>query len=325
MLKVQLRSKIAALGSGWEDIEDILTGDFFGALDYLPRRPFLADFLEWVARLNDSAKQPARAGVDWDATEFNFWPMVKIEDEAAEPDVVIVSDRWVLVVEVKLDSGLGRNQPWREYCVGREIARERGLPEDSVFYLLVARQRLDVAHPFVSPNHPGRSELIARTSYLLWHQVVALVARWLKYDVARCPIRPEHHRMLVDLMDALRRRRSIAFSGFAFTNQESVSVPPRSIFCPDRFAGFLRDTKDRPVAAADVSRFLSRFLGFLGASPETLVAAPIFTCPEFPGFLSGSQEVNVPGGPLFSPTAFSGFLTSCPRCDAASIFSIPDH
>ena len=35
VLKVQLRSKIAALGSKWQDIEDILTGDFFGVLDYL--------------------------------------------------------------------------------------------------------------------------------------------------------------------------------------------------------------------------------------------------------------------------------------------------
>ena len=108
MLKAQIRSKIGALGPGWRDIEDILTGDFFGALDYLPRRPFLAGFLEWVARLNETVKQPPREGVDWDGVEFNFWPMVKGEDEAAEPDVVIVSDHWVLVVEVKLDSALGR-------------------------------------------------------------------------------------------------------------------------------------------------------------------------------------------------------------------------
>ena len=318
MLKAQIRSKIGALGPGWRDIEDILTGDFFGALDYLPRRPFLAGFLEWVARLNETVKQPPREGVDWDGVEFNFWPMVKGEDEAAEPDVVIVSDHWVLVVEVKLDSALGRDQPWREYCVGREIARDRGLPKDSVFYLLLARQRLDVAQTFVSPDHPGRSELIAKTSCLLWHQVVALVERWLKYGVARHATRPEHQRMLVDLLDALRRRRSIAFSGFAFINQESVSSLARSIFCPDRFAGFLRDTENRPVLGAHTSRFLSRFVGFLDSSS-------VFTCSVFPGFLSDSREVSVPADSILAPTAFSGFLTSCPKCKAASTFDVAGH
>ena len=32
MLKAQLRSKIGAVGSEWQDFEDILTGDFFGAM-----------------------------------------------------------------------------------------------------------------------------------------------------------------------------------------------------------------------------------------------------------------------------------------------------
>lgn len=39
MLKAQLRSKIYALASEWQEMEDILTGDFFGALDYPPRQP----------------------------------------------------------------------------------------------------------------------------------------------------------------------------------------------------------------------------------------------------------------------------------------------
>lgn len=325
MLKVQLRSKIAALGSKWQDIEDILTGDFFGVLDYLPRRPFLAGFLEWVAKLNESAKQPQREDVNWDTVKFHFWPMVKGKDETAEPDVVIISDRWVLVVEVKLDSDLGHNQPWREFCVGREIARDRGLPEDSVFYLLVARQRLDVAQTFVSPDHPARRELIAKTSCLLWHQVFALAERWLKFGVASYATRPEHMRMLDDLLGALRRRRAIMFSGFGFTNQETVSVLARSIFCPDRFAGFLQDTGSCLTLGADTSRFLSRFVGFLGSSPETTAAASVFTCSEFPGFLSGSQEVCAPDGSLLAPPAFSRFLTTCPRCRAASTFKIADH
>ncbi len=162
MLKAQLRSKIGALGSEWQDIEDILTGDFFGTLDYLPRQPFLRSFIEWIADFNPDATQPPGEAVDWEAIEFIFWPMITGRDESAEPDVVIVSNRWVIVVEVKLDSGLGADQPWREYCVGREIAQDRGLSEDSVFYLLVSRHRLNVADTFAAPHVPDRRELLAK-------------------------------------------------------------------------------------------------------------------------------------------------------------------
>lgn len=48
----------------------------------------------------------------------------------------IVSDKWVLVVEVKLGSGFGDNQPCREDVVGREMAKDRSISEDLVYYLV---------------------------------------------------------------------------------------------------------------------------------------------------------------------------------------------
>lgn len=255
MLKAQLRSKIGVLGSEWQDIEDILTGDFFGALDYLPRQPFLPSFIRWIAEFNADTSQPSCHDVDWDAVEFIFWPMLAGDDESAEPDVVIVSNRWVLVVEVKLDSGLGADQPWREYCVGREIALSRGLSEDSVFYLLVTRHRLNVAGTFASSATQQRHDLLTKTSHLLWHQAVALIERWLKYGPMQSTLGPEQERLLLDLLGALRRRRSIAFSGFAFVNQDAVFVVGDKLFCPERFSGFLRDGYSRRVPdAAEIGR-----------------------------------------------------------------------
>lgn len=145
MLKAQLRSKMFQLTPGWRDIEDILTGDFFGALDYLPRYPFLADFLSRICNRNGGTKPIVLKGVDWDGVEFLFWPFKHAEDESAEPDLVLISNRWVLVIEVKLESRLGHRQPWREYLVGKEIAASRNLSFDSVYYLLardVAQARL---------------------------------------------------------------------------------------------------------------------------------------------------------------------------------------
>ena len=45
MLKTQLHSKLNLSHlRRWQDSEDILTSDFFGVLDYLPRQPYLRDF-----------------------------------------------------------------------------------------------------------------------------------------------------------------------------------------------------------------------------------------------------------------------------------------
>ena len=89
MLKAQLRSKIGALDPKWRKIEDILTGDFFGALDYLPRQPFLREFVEQMAALNPEVAQPPCEGVDWETLESQFWPMIEVENKWVEPDVVL--------------------------------------------------------------------------------------------------------------------------------------------------------------------------------------------------------------------------------------------
>ncbi|MBM4026672.1 MAG: hypothetical protein FJ280_14910, partial [Planctomycetes bacterium] len=146
MLKAQLRSKVFQLDrvlpsklhetvldgpqSTWRDVEDILTSDFFGVLDYLPRKPFLASFVAHVALLNPQVETPAVDGIDWDASYFLFWPRIPMRGENTEPDVVIVTGKWVLVIEVKLDSALGTDQPQREFAVGKILAEDRGLSVD---------------------------------------------------------------------------------------------------------------------------------------------------------------------------------------------------
>ena len=84
MLKTQLSSKLFPLYARWGEVEDILTGDYFGALDYLPRRPFLAEFITHITRLNHGIQLPCMEDVDWDGIEFRFWPMISTKDETAE-------------------------------------------------------------------------------------------------------------------------------------------------------------------------------------------------------------------------------------------------
>lgn len=325
MLKAQLRSKIGLLGSGWQKIEDILTGDFFGALDYLPRQPFLRSFFEWVAVLNQSAIQPPLDGVDWDFVEIMFWPFLSGVDESAEPDLIIISNRWVVVVEVKLDSGLGIEQPWREYCVGKEIAAERGLMDHSVYYWLVTRQQLNVREAISSVAVHQREDLLSKTSHLLWHEAVALVERWLLGRGLDEGLQAEQHRMLSDVLQVLRRRRAIAFSGFAFTNQDDTDSVCEKLFCPDRFEGFLSCKGLPEIFAVSENQFLTRFGGFRSVTRENQpLQSRFFVTVTFYGFLEASPSVEPNIEATIWLDAFSGFLNCCPKCVATRTLNLCD-
>ena len=59
------------------------------------------------ASLNPDVQTPPIDDVDWDSLKLIFWPRIYTDEEKAEPDIVLISNKWILVVEVKLQSGLG--------------------------------------------------------------------------------------------------------------------------------------------------------------------------------------------------------------------------
>jgi len=309
MLKAQLGSKLHAFHPKWRDVEDILTGDFFGALDYLPRKPFLRDFVTLLADLNQTVATPEMHDVDWDAATLLFWPRIVGDSDIAEPDVVIVSNKWVIVIEVKLDSGVGLTQPLREYAAGQTIALEYGLPPSSICYVLLARERLTL-------TGSDAAKLSHVTSYLEWHQVVSLVESWY-----RRPLDPlthsSHRRLLADLLAALRRRRAIAFSGFAFANPAQVKPTAANFFCPPLFSGFLQHARHvSPPGQSAV--FFSPFRGFLHASQPVSPKNTVFLQSPFPGFVRDSLPVRSPAGDPVFLSSFDGFLNRTRPCVSTS-------
>ena len=308
MLKAQLKSKIFQIGPKWRENEDILTGDFFGALDYLPRNPYLYKFISYIASLNPNVQAPSTDGVDWDNTKIRFWPRTFSDEEDTEPDIVIVSNKWILVIEVKLQSTFGDNQPWREYVVGRKIAEEHSIPVDSVYYLVLARKRLNIAPTFKADEIEQLNELAARTHYLKWHEVVSLVELWLRGASAEHALLAEHKRMLTDLFNAMRKRRAIAFSGFAFANIAPTAIAAGSIFCPPRFTGFQYQAPETQPTEETI--FLSScHIGFVTRCPEVcFLERPIFLGNRFDGFIACCTEVNVLDRLVFLGSQFDGFV-----------------
>jgi len=314
VLKTQLRSKLSQLNPNWQDSEDILTGDFFGALDYLPRQPYLRDFLESVERLNERVGRFELERVDWEEVEMLFWPRCPGHDDSTEPDVVLVSNQWVIVVEVKLASGLGQSQPWREYRFGQQIAENRGLPRDAVHYMIVSRARLNGAQVFGELAAHQRVELEPRTLWFRWSEAVAIVDEWLRDGAGERHAAKNEARMLNDLYGALRRRRTLSFCGFSFPHQRPVDESRPPIFCPPLFNGFLYNGPIK-CALPPSSGFLARFQGFFRETcPPIVLPMESVWLRCFRGFVRSAEPTNAPSVSVFCSGGFEGFVNDARRC-----------
>ena len=317
VLKTQLHSKLNLSHlSRWQDCEDILTGDFFGTLDYLPRQPYLVEFLKNVEHVNDRDGCFEVDRVDWEKVEMLFWQRCPGHDDSTEPDVVLVSNLWVIVIEAKLGSGFGEKQPWREFLVGRQIADNRGLSRDSVHYVVVSRAMLHEAQVFAGLADRERAELEPRTLSFRWLDAVKLAEGWLRSNEAgRRRASENETRMLGDLLEALQRRRTLSFCGFSFPHHQLVGESRPPIFCPPLFNGFLGKDSAKCSSPPSIG-FLARFRGFLrDARPPVLPMESVWLR-RFGGFVRSPQPTHVPSAAIFCSGGFNGFVIETPPCAA---------
>jgi hypothetical protein len=126
-----------------ETKEDLLTADVFGALKYLPRRPYL----EAVFRMAAGRAPTSRLATDLPALldelgrmRFEFWPTYPtpagLDGSVTEPDVEFGGPDTLIFFEAKLHSGFGTLQVARELAVGLEQAGGR------TFYLVLVTPHL---------------------------------------------------------------------------------------------------------------------------------------------------------------------------------------
>lgn len=116
-----------------ESQEDLLTADIFGALKYLPRRPYLETMLATLVERNPASCELRDAWpqlqVGVQNLEFRFWPSYPtpagLSDGWTEPDVQLADERTLLLFEAKLNSAFGDRQLERELALAATEARGR--------------------------------------------------------------------------------------------------------------------------------------------------------------------------------------------------------
>lgn len=100
-MKAELHNKISSTGSNLNDrLEDQLTGDVFGTLTYLPFEEGLLKILLRTQEIKDISIY--LDNMNWQNTKIIFWK--KFDD--GEPDVLLVSEKTVILIEIKYKSGL---------------------------------------------------------------------------------------------------------------------------------------------------------------------------------------------------------------------------
>lgn len=100
-MKAELHNKISSTGSNLNDrLEDQLTGDVFGTLTYIPFEKGLLKLLLSTKEIKDIST--FINNLNWQNTKIIFWKRF----EGCEPDILLVSESTVILIEVKYKSGL---------------------------------------------------------------------------------------------------------------------------------------------------------------------------------------------------------------------------
>jgi len=163
MLKYQLH-KLSKGGKEAKSVylEDILTSDIFGIMNYVPYEDLLKPFLEKVKSTNKffELSIPSDAPKYFHFWKSYLWPddLPYLKRQSIEPDVVIEWDDLLIFIEAKFVSPTDPEELLREYLVACYKAQEK-----KDFYLLLIDKNLSV--PVV--NEPASGNKVSIKEYLI--------------------------------------------------------------------------------------------------------------------------------------------------------------
>lgn len=244
MFQAELNGKLPPSAS---DREDVLTSNVFSFLKYSHRQTYLHRFLR-LAGLNIKTSELHRV-------KFEFWPNY---DDGTQPDVIIETDTYYLLIEAKYFSGVAEEngnpagQIIREFEIGAMEARNRA----KSFYLLLLTD--DATRPSrLLAQMPARFQ--NKTSWTNWQAIAQMISEVLDGIGTAAP----DYEFATDLYELLDCKHLRGFKSFA----QAKSIPSHP-------------QKSHIFFAAETASFRGAFIGFeptlsiLPAAPEP--AAVIF-------------------------------------------------
>lgn len=226
MIQAELRGKIP---SRLQEAEDLLTSNVFSFFKYADRRTYLKEFLSRLGILVPDEELPA--------AEFRFWPRY---DDWTEPDLVIIIDRYYILIEAKHLSDFGEATDEKEEQVVREFeggrAEARSLEKDFRYVAITSHY-----------NRPTRlfthlpQEIRNTVQWTNWHAVAALLL-----SVLENPGNAPDAQFAADLYHLLDKKNLRGFLPFHRISREVPAAPSSIFFQPQSalfrgdFIGFVR-------------------------------------------------------------------------------------
>lgn len=218
--------------------EDILTSDVFSFFKYADRQVFLAQFLKLLG-LGVSRQDLAEV-------EFLFWHSF---EDGTEPDLVIITGKYYLLVEAKFHSDFGQesekiqHQLVREYKGGELEAHNM----DKEFQLVAVTAHY-ARHQFLAEN----SAYVSRDLHWLnWHQIALLIASCLETHPG---LTQETRVFAEDLYDLLVKKNLRKYAGVDFlknlrkvgSSSPQLFFEAATAFYRGDFLGFTVSLQDSP-------------------------------------------------------------------------------
>jgi len=224
MLQALLRNKFSR---SEEELEDLLTSNVFGALQYSARHDLLAEFL--AGAITASGVEPLRGLPPISAASFDFWPWLTRTEVGCEPDVCVrlVHDdltRTVVLVESKVRAGKHRAPDWMPKPRDQLARQAWCLLDDEAHRrcVLFVTTHLDTPRGELRESEKELREVHVADGYVPiawvpWHRLVRILTK----GGSGIPL------ILADLLRVLRRLHLTDFEGIS---------PPRDLPAAYRFS-----------------------------------------------------------------------------------------
>ncbi len=228
MTVAEIRGKISDTGSNLsERMEDLLTSDIFGCMQYLPARKVLVPFLRAASSFHGNVLSISESPVN---VRYLFWPWLESEGcRPCEPDVLLVIETeehniHLIVIEAKYYSGLSSEEderPEPNDQLARELDNLKALNPLSLGLgnnlEVISRSLLFVTQDMAIPRellarslnaYERKKDKVGDIYWASWRFLPDILEKQLTTVES-----PEQSAVMNDMLTLLRKKMLFMFSG----------------------------------------------------------------------------------------------------------------